>query len=35
VRGTAAYRTEAAAALLWRLWHRAQGAAVSVLDVEP
>lgn len=35
VRGTAAYRIEAAAALLWRLWHRAQGTAVSVLDVEP
>ncbi len=34
VRGTSAYRTEAAAALLWRLWHREQGAAVSVLDVE-
>lgn len=35
VRGTAAYRIEAAAALLWRLWHREQGAGVSVLDVEP
>lgn len=34
VRGTSAYRIEAAAALLWRLWHREQGAAVSVLDVE-
>ncbi|WP_298189155.1 xanthine dehydrogenase small subunit [Novosphingobium sp.] len=34
VRGTAAYRIEAAAALLWRLWHREQGVAVSVLDVE-
>lgn len=34
VRGTAAYRIEVAAALLWRLWHREQGVAVSVLDVE-
>lgn len=34
VRGSAAYRIEAAAALLWRLWHREQGAATSVLDVE-
>lgn len=34
VRGTSAYRVEAAAALLWRLWHREQGVAVSVLDVE-
>ena len=34
VRGTAAYRIEAAAALLWRLWHREQGVATSVLDVE-
>ncbi|MBC2665251.1 xanthine dehydrogenase small subunit [Novosphingobium flavum] len=34
VRGTAAYRLDAAAALLWRLWHREQGAAVSVLSVE-
>ncbi|MFM9937676.1 MAG: xanthine dehydrogenase small subunit [Novosphingobium sp.] len=34
VRGTAAYRIEVAAALLWRLWHREQGAAVSVLEVE-
>ena len=34
VRGSAAYRIEAAAALLWRLWHREQGVAVSVLDVE-
>lgn len=32
VRGSAAYRLEAAGNLLWRLWHRAQGAAVSVLD---
>jgi xanthine dehydrogenase small subunit len=35
VRGTAAYRLDAAANLLWRLWHKAQGQAVSVLDVEP
>ena len=34
VRGTAAYRIEAASALLWRLWHREQGVATSVLDVE-
>ena len=34
VRGSAAYRCEAAAALLWRLWHLAQGEAVSVLAVE-
>lgn len=34
VRGTAAYRAEAAAALLWRLWHKAQGVPVSVLEVE-
>jgi xanthine dehydrogenase small subunit len=34
VRGTAAYRIEAAANLLWRLWHQAQGHAVSVLDLE-
>ncbi len=34
VRGTAAYRVEAASAMLWRLWHRAQGVAVSVLEVE-
>ncbi len=34
VRGTAAYRIEAACALLWRLWHREQGVGVSVLDVE-
>ena len=34
VRGTSAYRIEVAAALLWRLWHREQGVAVSVLDVE-
>lgn len=34
VRGSAAYRIEAAAALLWRLWHRERGVATSVLDVE-
>ena len=34
VRGSAAYRIEAAAALLWRLWHRELGVSVSVLDVE-
>jgi len=34
VRGSAAYRIEAASALLWRLWHREQGVATSVLDVE-
>jgi xanthine dehydrogenase small subunit len=34
VRGSSAYRIEAASALLRRLWHREQGAAVSVLDVE-
>jgi len=34
VRGTAAYRLDAAANLLLRLWHREQGVAVSVLDVE-
>lgn len=34
VRGTSAYRIEAASALLWRLWHRQQGTGVSVLDVE-
>ncbi len=34
VRGSAAYRVEAAANLLHRLWLRAQGAATSVLDVE-
>lgn len=32
VRGTAAYRIDAAANLLRRLWHRAQGETVSVLD---
>ena len=34
VRGTAAYRIEAAAALLWRLWLGEQGEVVSVLGVE-
>jgi xanthine dehydrogenase small subunit len=34
VRGTAAYRLEAAAALLWRLWYGTQGDAVSVLTLE-
>lgn len=34
VRGSAAYRQEAAAALLWRMWHRAAGRPVSVRDVE-
>jgi xanthine dehydrogenase small subunit len=33
VRGGATYRIEAAANLLWRLWHRAQGEAVSVLEL--
>lgn len=32
VRGSAAYRVEAAGNLLWRLWHRRQGEAVSVLE---
>ena len=35
VRGSTAYRLEAAANLLLRLWHKAQGDAVSVLDLEP
>lgn len=34
VRGSADYRRQAAASLLWRLWHREQGHAVSVLDLE-
>lgn len=34
VRGTSGYRIEAAGALLWRLWHREQGVATCVLDVE-
>ena len=33
VRGSAEYRLQAAAGLLWRLWHKAQGHALSVLDV--
>lgn len=33
VRGSAAYRQEAAGNLLWRLWHREQGEPVSVLGV--
>ncbi|WP_343527826.1 xanthine dehydrogenase small subunit [Sphingomonas sp.] len=32
VRGSAAYRHEAAGNLLWRLWHREQGEPVSVLE---
>ncbi|HXH15187.1 MAG TPA: xanthine dehydrogenase small subunit [Sphingomonas sp.] len=35
VRGSAAYRVEAAANLLLRLWHKAQGETVSLLDLEP
>ena len=35
VRGTAQYRLDAAGNVLWRLYHQAQGTAVSVLDVEP
>ena len=34
VRGSTAYRAESATNLLWRLWHKAQGAAASVLDLE-
>lgn len=34
VRGSADYRRDAAANLLVRLWHRMQGRAVSVLDIE-
>ncbi|MCX7285573.1 MAG: xanthine dehydrogenase small subunit [Novosphingobium sp.] len=34
VRGTSAYRIQAASALLWRMWQREQGVAVSVLNVE-
>ncbi len=33
VRGSAAYRQEAAGNLLWRLWHREQGEPVSVREV--
>ena len=32
VRGSAAYRLEAAGNLLWRLWHRAQGEPATVWD---
>jgi xanthine dehydrogenase small subunit len=35
VRGSAAYRLDAAANLLRRLWRRQQGDAVSLLDLEP
>ena len=35
VRGSAGYRHEAAANLLWRLFHKARGTAVSVHEVEP
>ena len=34
VRGSAAYRLDVAANLLLRLWHRAQGQTVSVLDLD-
>ncbi len=34
VRGSAAYRLTSAANLLRRLWHRAQGEAVSVLELD-
>ncbi|MDE8651319.1 xanthine dehydrogenase small subunit [Novosphingobium album (ex Liu et al. 2023)] len=34
VRGSAGYRLEAAANLLLRLWHRAQGTRVSVLELD-
>jgi xanthine dehydrogenase small subunit len=34
VRGSTAYRLDVAANLLPRLWHRAQGQAVSVLDLD-
>jgi xanthine dehydrogenase small subunit len=34
VRGSASYRVEAAANLLLRLWYKAQGETVSVLDLE-
>lgn len=33
VRGSADYRRQAAANLLWRLWHKAQGHTVSVLEL--
>lgn len=34
VRGSAAYRLDAAVGLLWRLWHGARGEAVSVLEAQ-
>ncbi|KEQ53786.1 xanthine dehydrogenase small subunit [Sphingobium chlorophenolicum] len=34
VRGSSAYRLDAAAGLLWRLWRRAEGETVSVLELE-
>ena len=34
VRGSAGYRRDAAAALLWRLWHEAKGDSVSLFDLE-
>ena len=34
LRGTADYRLDAAANLLRRMWHAAQGESVSVLQVE-
>lgn len=34
VRGTADYRLDSAASLLLRLWHKSQGEAVSVLELE-
>ncbi len=34
VRGTAAYRLDAATNLLLRMWHKTQGNSVSVLDLE-
>lgn len=34
VRGSAAYRLDAAVGLLWRLWHGAQGETVSVLEAQ-
>jgi xanthine dehydrogenase small subunit len=34
VRGSAAYRQQAAAALLWRMWYREQGTAVDLFALE-
>ncbi len=34
VRGSAAYRLDSAGNLLLRLWYKAQGTAISVLDLE-